>query len=393
MLGIRSTYTMAIQNSGKAGYVFLSFDSYSEFKHYYLNAPTLVPKDVDSTIGEVVRGSGLSQGVHKYSDFNKQPIDEAYPIIFGYELIEGYQCPYFDFDGELSNNEITVLANTIKHYFKDNAICVNLYNSNGKRMSGTLKHSYHIVIKGVFVRSHLECKELTSKLVAISKLPSLLSAYDSGVYTSKRNLRMLGSRKLDDRRTKVFDRTIYRSDNYRSPYIDDSLYMSLAIGTEDCVLYDVNLSEKPIVTNFTEYGQRDDYGVREEHISEIKELMEEEHPNIFTADKLTNGFLTMKRKMSSRCKICDRVHDSIGCFITRIQNEFYFNCYRMPKSRISLSRVEDEDVEITVVSEIEESDGGETSSSVQESMIKTKRGEVTLTAYIDKLKRMHSWSQ
>jgi len=164
MLGSKLSYTMALQTPGKTGYVFLQFKSYQDFRHYYLNAPTLVPTDRSSVTCTIIRGAGLPPGIHNYSDFEAH--GEATPITFGYEVIEGYQCPYWDFDGELTEEDLDMLTQAIKKTFSNSLIRINLYNSNGKKVTGEKKYSYHVVVKGVFVRSHKECGELTSRIVA-----------------------------------------------------------------------------------------------------------------------------------------------------------------------------------------------------------------------------------
>lgn len=403
MLGSKHNYTMALQTPGKAGYVFLRFNSYNDFKHYYLHSPTLIPRDESHITCAIVQGEGLPPGIHNYSDFEaveERPSSygtdcaKSTSIMFGYEVIEGYQCPYWDFDGELTEEDFNMLTQTIEKTFSGCRICVNLYNSNGKKVTGEEKYSYHVVVKGVFVRSHKECGELTAKIVAETNSSRLKAVYDASVYTSKRNLRLLGSRKLNDRRVKVFDRTLFVSDGYKSSHADDPLSMSLVSRTEDSLLYEISEAVKPTPIVFDDV-ERVDCGIRQEHYAQIQELLEQEYPNVFTPDRLVNGLLSMKRKTSARCKLCDKVHDSIGCFITRIRGEFFFNCYRKPKDRYSLSNTNgDDEVELFVVDETQKiADRIEQTPESSSRVIKTKRGDITVEAYIAKLVRMYGWSQ
>jgi len=385
--GSRKTFTMALQNVNKSGYVDLEFDSYRDFADYYIRAPTLTPKDEDSTIGQVIRGVGLPMGTNRYSNFIAHEVDEPSPIIFGYEVIKGYQCPYWDFDGRVSEDDFKLLVKAIQELMPTQKICINLYNSNGKRMNGAEKFSYHVVVKGVFVKSHKECAALTSRVIEKTGSMSLKTVYDAGVYTSRRNLRMIGSRKVEDRRTKVFDRILFKSEGYRSAYTEDPLYMSLVIGTEDSVLFEVKVDEQVYFTERVFEG-----GIKQENFAEIKELLEQDYSGVFEPDKLVNGLLSMKRKKSAYCKVCEKTHDRIDCFITLIRGEFFFHCYRNPKVKHSLSNAAngEEEVEMSVVDE-KDDDGGEIESAVPQRMIKTRRGDIPIETYVKKLVKIHQW--
>lgn len=386
-----AAYELAMQIPGKQGYVFMSFDTYTDLKFYYINMPVLVPRDESSTIGVVKRGVGLGQGMNYYRDFQPLETDDSTDTNrYCYEIINGKRCPYWDFDGYLDDGDIIEITDAIKAELAPQySICINLYNSNGKKPDGELKYSYHVIVKGVAMPDHRSCEELCKRIVSKCKSERIRSEFDSGVYSSKRNFRLLGSRKLGDNRIKVHDRLLYSSPNFRSAFIGDALYMSMSSAYIDSTPYAVCIQpERATSTN----------GITANDIEEIRHLVTEHFRDEFEIGRITNGILTLSRRKSGYCTICSRVHDKSDAFITVYNRLFQFRCYRNTRAPpIVLNQEDEEDIPIAILDDCDDTSKAQanTACSVpieQERMIKHRFGETTLREYAARLRRIYGWS-
>jgi hypothetical protein len=248
-----------------------------------------------------------------------------------YEIISGKQSLYFDFDGEF---DFDILTSRIREKFKDEKIQVTLYSS-----CDAVKKSYHVIVKGIYFKDHVDCGIMAMNLA--SDLPS----FDACVYTSKRNLRLLGSRKINSTRVKKFDRVLYKSPSYKCRYEDDPLYMSLVTGIADSKLF--------------EMGEIYTIPKREFQTAQLSEIevvlmMEKVNtffPHVFTKREVSGNSITLKRVMPFVCLVCDRKHDNENASVFKRGNSIMFRCFRNPTTTIELDN--DSEIEIPIISEEE----------------------------------------
>lgn len=256
--------------------------------------------------------------------------------LHNYEIIIGNQSLYFDFDGreKISDEIFNRLSSVIKSKFKQNIIIL-LFNSIGFD-----KYSYHVVVKGVYFSNHITCGSMAKEI--IKDVGDLDSSFDSSVYTSRRNFRMLGSRKINSTRVKVFDRILFKDDDFKISYQDDIFRMSLI--TEICgeliTMGCFEIKNAPININLW----------TEDDIKEVEEFVS----GNFTNAGIVNGILNLKRNRPSECVVCGRVHSSENAFATKNGDKLFFFCRRNIEKKhpirqddwhIVLKVVDDEKVE------------------------------------------------
>lgn len=372
---------LAMQVPNITGFVFIKFDTYIEMKHFVKTRPCLM-----------IPG----HGIYNYNDLeiNDTMTQQAH----FYEVIQGNQCPYWDIDGisvdDVSieststqyKNAFRIICDVIRKEFISHSIVVNLYDSSGYRADGKFKFSYHLVVKGVYVNDHISNKKLTAMImecyekvsISVNEHPILIDGFDQNVYTSKRNLRLLGSTKLNDRRVKRYASTLYQSPQYHSAYINDDLYMSMITCIMDADQYE-------IITVRKEYQHAD---ISNEMIDRVLELTNYMFPGIFKLGQVTKGIINLRRQKPSYCNICQRNHDNSDAFVT---NGNQFRCYRNPKSTpINLDQDQDEEVEL-VVSQTPTKSIALVQSD--ERMIKVKKSRIPLEEYVNKLIKLTNWVQ
>lgn len=235
-----------------------------------------------------------------------------------YELIEGPQCLYFDFDGDVDVKHIFQAIMT--ELTKFNKIVILAYSSNND-----IKKSYHIVVKGIHFKSHIECGFMAKKIVENNNIKN----FDDSIYTSKRFFRLLGSRKLHDTRVKVFH-SYYSNDNdFKYPLtLDEQIKLSLIINIpEYSIQMDENTFKKPFIFKQTEYKNLTD-----NEIQKIRNLIEDKYPSVFTLRRVERQTVFFNRIKKSHCHVCDRIHENENVFMTKVGESYFFRCLRSTES-------------------------------------------------------------
>lgn len=287
---------MAIQLTH--GFIFKEFASYGQFKHYH-------------------------QSVEDSSH---------------YEIIEGNQCLYFDFDGE---TDIPGLVVAIRKQLEKYDIIINVYSSSDR-----IKTSYHVVVKGVYFKDHIACGQVAKEIMS-SLGGEWVKSFDATVYSVKRNLRLLGSRKIDSTRIKVFHSVAYKSENFASTYENDPLYMSMVICVGGCRLVDIVVPTETLQRSLINTFSTIDMTPSEANIAFtlVCDLM----PGIFSKREVRGKSLFLKRERSGMCPLCERIHDS-DCGVVSLRGTgYFFMCFR--DTTVSLPLQEDIEVFLPTIDE------------------------------------------
>jgi hypothetical protein len=312
---------IAIQTPNTAGYLFKTFDTYSEFRAWHLETP-----------------------------------DSSH-----YEVIQGRQNLYFDFDGD---PDIDALTNAIRHYYtelekttnRSLPIRIDIYSS-----SDSVKKSFHVVVKGVCFRDHTSCGQAAREIIAYARrthtesirseppherqmCSGWIDAFDGSVYSAKRNLRLLGSRKLNSTRVKIFAGTSYRSPTYASRFEDDQLFLSLIGVTSECQL--VLLEQSEILPVPKTWGRQ----LAPEAIRDAILLMNDLLPGVFSQREVRGRTLFLRRNKPAICPICDRLHTSDNAMVSQRHDGLYFICLRDTSRSLALQS--DEEVILPLIGSV-----------------------------------------
>jgi hypothetical protein len=309
VMGVKRRLAVAVQVSGRLGptFVFQEFESFLRLARWHLG-------DDD------------------------EPLDSSH-----YEVIEGQQNLYFDFDGEL---DITTLADAIVQryslfeelYRKPLPVSIDLYSS-----CDSVKKSYHVVVKGVCFHDHIVCGRVAREVVDMaSKVnPELGKSFDASVYTSKRNLRLLHSRKINSTRVKIFDGSVYRSPGYIAPKEDpvNRLLTSLVSYVIKCQCIGESATVKMPSPEIIET-------MSEDIVREALELVNERMPGVFYRREVRGRMLILNRNKPSMCCVCERVHDTDNAMVflehTSKGDTLIFRCYRDPSGNSVPLRCDEE---------------------------------------------------
>jgi hypothetical protein len=302
---------MAIQLTH--GFTFKEFASYREFKHYH-------------------------QSVEDSSH---------------YEIIQGNQCLYFDFDG---NVNIPQLVDAIRKRLAGHSIIVNIYSSSDR-----VKHSYHVVVKGVYFKDHIACGQIAKEVIALirSDTPEAehewIKSFDASVYSIKRNLRLLGSRKIDSTRVKAFAGVAYKSDDWDDPAIaatrhasmheSDPLYMSMVICVGSCKPLEVAAkTESANSADKVAFFRSNATDLTPAEVATAFTLISDLMPGIFSKREVRGKSLFLKRDRAGMCPICERVHDNENGIVSLRSSGFFFTCLRDTTQSLALQ----EDIEVSM---------------------------------------------
>lgn len=225
----------------------------------------------------------------------------------------------------------------------------------------TAKCSGHIIVDNY---CHLNCKEaefFCHKI--INSLPEDIRKYfDAGIYSSNHCLRIIGNRKGGSDRVKIFqEKWQYKDREIQYQYVEPPLTdnhkrslqheASLITATSGCR---VILQNMPIITKkYKDYGDLSEEQIElamaafQEWWSGLKPVTE----NAFKLLSSSGSCLTLKRKKSSYCPICDRKHDAIDAYLvvtgdldhSRFLN-LRFGCYQsFPRRTIPVSSLTNPD--------------------------------------------------
>ena len=248
-----------------------------------------------------------------------------------YEIIQGRQALYFDFDGAL---ETQPLVEAIRDQVSF-PIRIDLYSSCDRT-----KQSYHVIVKGIHFNDHLQCGLFARKVMTSitkqketsfnqsslgatngsSPMPNG-SSFDASVYSSKRNLRLLGSRKLHSTRVKRYDRLLFRSEDFRDAGEMSPLALSLVsfIPTNSRLIQvESNLPFLRVI----------DASLTSSEMQLALSLLEGVYPKVFKFRETKGAMLFFTRMKPHMCDLCSRVHENDGAMVFKRGSKFIFKCWR-----------------------------------------------------------------
>ena len=300
--------TIAIQEPNSAGFSFRTFDTYPAFHSWHTTTP-----------------------------------DSSH-----YEVIQGKQNLYFDFDGDLDAQKLT---DSIRQYYtnlektanRSLPIRIDIYSS-----SDSVKKSFHVVVKGVCFRDHLSCGQAAREIAAMAAI----SSFDSSVYTTKRNLRLLGSRKLNSTRVKVFSGTSYRSSEFVSRFENDQLFLSLITMTSECQLVLLPGEQSSVRASVDGPSGRPALSdFPPEMVRDALQLVNDLLPGVFSQREVRGRTLFLRRNKPAICPVCERLHESDNAMVSlrggRGDQVLHFVCMRDTSRSLPLQS--DEEVVLPLV--------------------------------------------
>jgi hypothetical protein len=317
----------------------------------HLFSPTLsIKTGMDMAIQNIHKSFSFKH-FEKYEALRDYDLSVEDPL--HHEIISGAQCLYFDFDGEV---DLEKLKNSIISFFQEYKIplLINVYSS-----SDNVKQSYHVVVKGAYFKNHIDCGN-AAKIIG-EGIPS----FDSAVYSRRRNLRMLRSRKVDSTRVKRFMTTLYKSENYKCRYENDPLYMSLVCGIADCQLLDLSpasptpslLSQAAYSGNNSNSNSNSNELLSKEVQEYMLQLVSNIMPHVFSVRNVEGNSIFLIRQRPAECPICNRVHKKENAVVSLRNNgrgmeretpAVYFTCFRDTSNSLCIDENE-EGIEVDVI--------------------------------------------
>lgn len=171
------------------------------------------------------------------------------------------------------------------------------------------KRSYHLICNGFYHHSHQDAKYFCSKVIEILCSRGkqwMVDFIDQGIYSSCRNLRMLGSTKPEEKRFKVIDKMW--------PIVMDVI-------SNDKDVNELRLLERTLVTfisastwiplvapeNKIEFISEKSG----EDVRRALELLQEKIPDHNTVYKgSSGGIITLERQSPGHCPTCNREHEN-----------------------------------------------------------------------------------
>lgn len=269
-----------------------------------------------------------------FEDIRFRNLDEMEKFHLGtidpchYEIISGNQCLYFDFDGKTKlefDSLVKAIVNNVGSEVK-----ILLYDSCSK-----IKFSYHVIVRGIYLENHIACGILANKIISECN-DEIKSAFDSSVYTSRRNLRMIGSRKLDSLRIKKFNSILFdQSDVFPCVRFSESLVCNVSDGKLFHVVNDI-IEKEFEKTCWTK-----------EDIDMSKKYIDENYKDIFSLHEQGN-FLILRREKPAFCEICNHKHDSDNAYIFKREKILYFVCRRKNDVKIPIQEQEETIYEVQI---------------------------------------------
>ncbi len=303
----------------------------------------------DSTSNKTYRLYGKFKSYLEFGIYQiKLPQRERcfYEIILG----ESSQKPHFDLDidntyidGEavkdnLIDNIIKVL-NTINLKLKTDIL---VYTSHGVK-----KQSYHIIINNYCHANNIEARAFYDKVVNNIN-PNYIQWIDRAVYSPTQQFRIVGSQKIGTYRVKIFqNKWSYHSDTiiHKYPEDPDSPEHEMIMQLESSIIgYTGNCRFLPVFEPKPEtiknYSDTEDITI-DDAVEGIKlianagkiSVNDVRFPYKFMG--IDGPIVMLKRIKSSRCKLCNRIHEHENPYLLIIGEEknVYFFCRRAPQNK------------------------------------------------------------
>lgn len=270
-------------------------------------------------------------------------------------------------------------------------ISIDVYNSND-----SVKKSYHVLVKGVCFHDHHACSRIAHDVVEIATKtnPALAKTFDSSVYSSKRNLRLLHSRKIDSTRVKTFGCTSYRSPEYKAPdeNITTRLLSSLVSYVSKCQ-YVQRMSDTEIIPRMRPVIEET---LQATTVRDALDLVNELLPGVFFFREVRKKAVFLKRLKPAKCPICERVHDNENAMVVLRRPSMYdaevlhFVCMR--DTGVSIPLQSNEEVILPLAPDDVRSSVEIGEVGVQESRGSDREKRLRIESYAEKIVRMYPFS-
>lgn len=261
--------------------------------------------------------------INQYYKFHSDAEDSHH-----YEVISGKQCLFFDFEGknDVHETDFPELASVIQEKFSGSPLRIDCYTS-----SGLEKISYHIIVKGIYFENHLATKKIADEVIfSLSDVNILKNLYDASVYTSKRNLRLVGSRKLNSTRIKKFLKPIYINELFRENFnklekdcINGLLNFRFSLASDIFLCLPIKIDIPKI-----QEKEFDKVDFTEDELENINVFLEQTYPEVFKKERGDKNFFKLIRTKAHMCNVCGRTHDNDNAFIFKQNSGVFFGCHR-----------------------------------------------------------------
>lgn len=284
-----------------------------------------------------------------------------------YEIISGKQCLYFDFDGSVALDFKSLISSIIKNV--GNKVKIILYESCGK-----IKFSYHVIVRGIYLENHVACGILAKRIISDCD-NEISKAFDSSVYTSRRNLRMIGSRKIDSMRVKKFHSILYEKSDIaescptesrfaesrfaESRFADSRFADSLVSNVSDGKLFQIVIETVKHDHEKTSWS--------DENIETVKKYLDDNYLGIFSVVK-HGDFLILKREKTGYCHSCNRHHTAENAYVIKKKEKLFFVCRRNNEVHIPIEDDSDMLFEVMVIDEKKVNDKKEKTLAIVKNM-------------------------
>jgi len=296
-------------------------------------------------------------------------IDDKYHCY--YEVIFGeYACkPHFDID--MPSNDIVTLEYSDK-CMKNVVSCIiecfltlykikispskdiRIYSSHGPK-----KFSYHVIVNNYCHSNATQSKAFYTKVYELVDDEYKQSKFiDNSVYSSVQQFRLLGSRKLNSDRVKIFHdgwnfngMTIKCEYSEKLDTIDDSenvvckTHKKIVEMQESLIGFTCGCICVADVVNTRALKPMD---INDNMVNKALKLCEnafkfnfEDTDAMYSFRSVNSGFITLKRNKPTYCNICSVIHDNENPFIVIVDNCAYFSCRRKEKHKEFLGYIKE----------------------------------------------------
>lgn len=255
-----------------------------------------------------------------------------------YEVISGQQKQkiYFDLDIEpiskISLSESIILVNQLKKAIleeipESNEENILVFSSNGSTIKEGDKISYHIVLDGFYVKSHLHNKYICERIK--NRIDEKFKSVVDMLYSSLQQFRMLSSHKIGKEHKKkqlCKDLTSWTPKREKRLHNIELMEASFITFTYECKLLNIEIEEKKIIK------VNNGVNLTNDEYTKLNDLVEDKLGGAFRL--LDNGgksSLFQLRRISKcvECIKCKRPHDNEQGYVRVAEDgSVYFYCYR-----------------------------------------------------------------
>jgi len=290
---------------------------------------------------EVLRKFAAFKDISTFLEYSKEMPKSTWAF---FEMIFGdrEQKLYFDIDIEIeklpqredlttfSNKFLNSLISSILAVLKRYNVELNLekdlliFSSNSDK-----KHSYHMIINNYYV-SNCKCNTQFAKEVKFEVDPVFQNFIDTRVYSSKQQLRLLGSSKIGKNRYKVLQSYTYGVKQYNFSEIDTSFeklfHASCVTFTENCKSIEITVENQ---LRDIDLAGLNNEALTQDQVILILKAVDRMIFNIYKVSKVVGRMIILQRKATAFCTLCNRIHENENAFLSVSSNfSVYFYCRR-----------------------------------------------------------------